>query len=167
MERCEVFPACGSVVISCQTLPACHLRPLQRALLNYSLTSSLVYATAAFNLSAVWWFYLKYLLSHGLCLLFFEFFFTFCWHLIVLLWKTWCSLGNRAYFFGLRMLKPSSVYSEMTSELDLLNWSNSVTSEFSGGSVSCCKAVSTHFSSQHTCGRTNQQNRRKELLLLY
>lgn len=70
MERCEVFSAGSSVVISRQTLPTCHLRTLQRAILNYSLTSSLLYATAAFTLSAAWCFYLKYLLSHGLSVFF-------------------------------------------------------------------------------------------------
>lgn len=71
MERCEIFSAGSSVVISRQTLPTCHLRTLQRALLKYSLTSSLLYATAAFTLSAAWCFYLKYLLSHSLCLFFY------------------------------------------------------------------------------------------------
>lgn len=77
MEWCEVFSAGSSVVISRQTLPTCHLRTLQRALLNYSLTSSLLYATAAFTLSAAWCFYLKYLLSHGLSV-----FFLFCFFIL-------------------------------------------------------------------------------------
>lgn len=87
------------------------------------------------------------------------FIFFLFWHLIVLLWKTWCSLGNRAYFLitYVELLKPSSGYSKKTNELNLYNWFNSITREFCVILQSCIHTFEHHLSSHHTCGRANQQ----------
>lgn len=153
MERCEVFSAGSSVVISRQTLPTCHLRTLQRAILNYSLTSSLLYATAAFTLSAAWCFYLKYLLSHGLSVFFYFDIWLFFYERLDAVLET----GHIFLITYVELLKPSSGYSKKTNELNLYNWFNSITSEFCVILQSCIHTFEHHFNSQRTCGRANQQ----------